>query len=206
MLPPMPRRRATRAALLGAACALAACSDRAPSTAPLPEPADTAYAVCAPDPDEIAEDCACEDPADKAARKSATAPAPPAPAATPATVDPELTHFLRDLGAACAVKDLAHLERSVRFPLPWRTIVNENVDEGAPVTKRRRIESAADLCAEGVFAGVQGVDPAFPGDPLAIAEDGPKCRVETVVGQFGATIVLEKTDRGWVLAAIDAGG
>jgi hypothetical protein len=210
MLPPMLRRRATSALVIGTALALAACSERGPSSVPPPPPVDTSFAVCAPPPDAGAEACACEDPSNKKARgpaaadRAATAREPQ----TPATIDPDLLSFLRGLGGACAAKDLALLEKSVRFPLPWRAIVNENVENGAPVTEKRRIANAAELCAKDVFAGVQGVDPAFPVDPhaspLAVNEDGARCRVGTLVGQFGATLMLEKTERGWILIAVDA--
>jgi len=206
MLPPMLRHRASCALLVGIAIALAVCSERKPSTEP-PPPVDTAFAVCAPPPDAGAEVCACEDPRDKKHRKpaaadgAATARAPQ----TPATIDPELRRFLRDLGAACAKKDLALLEKGVRFPLPWRAIVSENAQNGAPITEKRRIADAAELCAKNVFAGFQGVDPAIPSDPLALLEDGAHCRVATLVGRLGAVLVLEKTDRGWTLLAVEAG-
>ena len=211
MLPPMPRRRATCTTLVGAAIALAACSERAPSAELPPAPVDTAFAVCAPPPDAGSEACACEDPRGEKPRKAAAgdrAAAAREPQ-TPATVDPELQGFLRGLGGACAAKDYAPLEKGVRFPLPWRVIVNENVDKGAPITEQRRIADAAELCAKSVFAGIRGVDPAFPVDPLAaplsVNEDGNRCRVATLVGQFGAVLVLEKNDRGWILVAVEAG-
>jgi hypothetical protein len=207
----MLRRRATSALVIGTAIALAGCSERTTSAEPPPAPVDTAFAICAPPPDAGAEACACEDPSNRKARgpaaadRAATAREPQ----TPATIDPELLSFLRGLGGACAAKDLALLEKSVRFPLPWRAIANENVDNGAPITEKRRIANAAELCAKDVFAGVQGVDPAVPVDPrapqLAVNEDGARCRVGTLVGQLGATLMLEKIDRGWILIAVDAG-
>jgi hypothetical protein len=191
------------------AIALAACSNGRPADAP-PPPVDNAFAVCAPDPDAGWAPCGCEDPKAKKAKKPKAPDGGVATAAQkPGAPDADLSAFLRRLGAACADKELAFLESSVRFPLRWREIVNENVDVGRPVTRTRRIASPKELCAKNVFAGLQGVDPAFPIDPafspLRTVEIGPKCRVGTLVGQFGAALVLEKTGSTWTLVALEAG-
>ena len=203
MLPQMRSGGYLVSTLFLGALALAACSNGKPQDAP-PPPVDTAFAVCAPDAGGGM--CACEDLRGEKAPKPGVADGGATPSAQKSGApDAELTAFLKRLGTACADGELAFLEASVRFPLRWREIVNENVDQGRPKTRTRRISSPKELCAKNVFAGVQGVDPAFPIDPafspLRTREIGSKCRVETLVGQFGAVLVLEKTGSPWTLVA-----
>jgi hypothetical protein len=208
MLPPMHGARVRHVLPVGIAVALAACSDGKPSSAP-PRATETAFAVCSPDAGW--EPCGCEDPGNHKAHKTAAVDGGVPPAAPKrAGLDPVLQGFLAKLGAACAANDLAFLEASVRFPLRWRVVVNENVDEGRPDTKVRRVARAKELCAKKVFAGLRGVDPAFPIDPVAsppleLEENGAQCRIATLVGQFGAVLVLEKDDHGWTLVALESG-
>jgi hypothetical protein len=207
MLPPMPRRRAPYALPIVIAVALAACSEGKPPPAP-PRATETAFAMCMPDAGW--EPCGCEDPGNHKNHKTAAVDGGVPPAAPKsAGLDPVLQSFLMKLGAACATKDLAFLEANVRFPLRWRDIVGVKVPGGPPITKLRRIASPAQLCAQKVFADIQGVDPAYPVDPAAAAlgltEHGSQCRVETLVGQFNAELVLEKSASGWTLVAVEAG-
>ena len=191
----MRRQKALPVLLLVLATAVAACSERKPpdGTASPLSPGDTTFAVCAPDAGGGM--CSCEEPAEDAR---------PAPG-----FDPALRRFLADLGGACKAKDHPFLAKSVRFPLAWRAVVGVKRPGGPPVTELRRIESPEQLCARNVFEDIQGVDPANPVDPdagaLGLTERGSQCRVETLVGQFGAELVLEKSGTGWTLVAVEAG-
>lgn len=191
----MRLRKALPLLLLSVATAVAACSERKPpdGTASPLSPGDTAFAVCAPDAGGGM--CSCEEPAEDA-RKAPR-------------FDPALRRFLADLGGACKAKDYALLAKSVRFPLAWRAVVGVKVPGGPPVTELRRIESPEQLCARNVFEDIQGVDPANPVEPdagaLGLTERGSQCRIETLVGQFGAELVLERSGTGWTLVAVEAG-
>ena len=195
----MRRQKARSAPLLVLAISLAACSEGKPSAggaAAPPAVVDTAFAVCAPDAGGGM--CTCED----LGTPKVAAPAPAAPTEA-------LAEFLRRLGKACAAKDFALLARSVRFPLSWRAIVDVKVPGGPPITELRSIASPEQLCARNVFADIEGVDPANPVDPdagaLGLTERGSQCRVETLVGQFSARLVLERSVSGWTLVAVEAG-
>ncbi|MCK9461821.1 MAG: hypothetical protein M0R80_19505 [Proteobacteria bacterium] len=188
-------RKALPPLLLSLATAVAACSERKPpdGTATPLSPGDTAFAVCAPDAGGGM--CSCEEPSEDARK---------APG-----FDPALRRFLADLGGACKAKDYAFLAKSVRFPLRWRAVVGVKVPGGPPITEPRRIASPEQLCERNVFEDIQGVDPANPAEPdagaLGLAEHGAQCRVDTLVGQFDATLVLERSGPGWTLVAVEAG-